>query len=143
MGFTRLSEKIILDSSIKLDNIYFSYNNDENYILKNINLEIKKGSKVGIKGTTGSGKTTLSNIIVGLLDPTKGKLFVNDTLINLQNKSMWQKNIAIIPQNIFLNDVSIAENIAIGIDKNKIDLEKVKKVSRQSQISKLNILAGW
>jgi len=130
-----LSEKIILDSSIKLDNIYFSYNNDENYILKNISLEIKKGSKVGIKGTTGSGKSTLSNIIVGLLDPTKGKLFVNDTLINLQNKSMWQKNIAIIPQNIFLNDVSIAENIAIGIEKDKIDLEKVKNVSRQAQIS--------
>ena len=130
-----LSEKIILDSSIKLENIYFSYNNDENYILKNISLEIKKGSKVGIKGTTGSGKSTLSNIIVGLLDPTKGKLFVNDTLINHQNKSMWQKNIAIIPQNIFLNDVSIAENIAIGIDKDKIDLEKVKNVSRQAQIS--------
>ena len=130
-----LSDKIILDSSIKLDNIYFSYNNDENYILKNISLEIKKGSKVGIKGTTGSGKSTLSNIIVGLLDPTKGKLFVNDTLINLQNKSMWQKNIAIIPQNIFLNDVSIAENIAIGIEKDKIDLEKVKNVSRQAQIS--------
>ena len=130
-----LSEKIILDSSIKLDNIYFSYNNDENYILKNISLEIKKGSKVGIKGTTGSGKSTLSNIIVGLLDPTKGKLFVNDTLINLQNKSIWQKNIAIIPQDIFLNDVSIAENIAIGIEKDKIDLEKVKNVSRQAQIS--------
>ena len=132
-----LSEKIILDSSIKLDNIYFSYNNDENYILKNISLEIKKGSKVGIKGTTGSGKSTLSNIIVGLLDPTKGKLFVNDTLINLQNKSMWQKNIAIIPQNIFLNDVSIAENIAIGIEKDKIDLEKIKNVARQAQISDL------
>ena len=130
-----LSEKIILNSSIKLDNVYFSYNNDENYILKNISLEIKKGSKIGIKGTTGSGKSTLGNIIVGLLDPTKGKLFVNDILINSKNKSMWQKNIAIIPQNIFLNDVSIAENIAIGIEKDKIDLEKVKNVSRQAQIS--------
>ena len=132
-----LSEKIILDSSIKLDNIYFSYNNDENYILKNISLEIKKGSKVGIKGTTGSGKSTLSNIIVGLLDPTKGKLIVDDILINSQNKSAWQKNIAIVPQNIFLNDVSIAENIAIGIEKDKIDLEKIKNVARQAQISDL------
>ena len=132
-----LSEKIILDSSIKLDNIYFSYNNDENYILKNISLEIKKGSKVGIKGATGSGKSTLSNIIVGLLDPTKGKLIVDDILINSQNKSAWQKNIAIVPQNIFLNDVSIAENIAIGIEKDKIDLEKIKNVARQAQISDL------
>ena len=128
------SEKIFLKKSIKLNNIHFSYNKNKNWILKNINLEIKKGSKVGIKGTTGSGKSTLGNIIIGLLDPTKGQLFVDDILINSQNKLAWQKNISIVPQNIFLNDVSIAENIAIGIEPKEINLEKVKNVARQAQM---------
>ena len=128
------SEKIFLKKSIKLNNVYFSYNKKNNWILKNINLEIKKGTKVGIKGTTGSGKSTLGNIIIGLLDPTKGQLFVDDILINSQNKLAWQKNISIIPQNIFLNDVSIAENIAIGVNPKEINLEKVKNVAKQAQI---------
>ena len=128
------SEKIFLKKSIKLNNVYFSYNKKNNWILKNINLEIKKGSKVGIKGTTGSGKSTLGNIIIGLLDPTKGQLFVDDILINSQNKLAWQKNISIIPQNIFLNDISIAENIAIGIEPKEINLEKVKNAARQAQL---------
>ena len=129
-----LLEKVFLKKKIKLNNVYFSYNKENNWILDNINLEIKKGSKVGIKGTTGSGKSTLGNIIIGLLDPTKGQLFVDDILINSQNKSSWHKNISIIPQNIFLNDVSIAENIAIGDDPKEIDLEKVKNAARQAQI---------
>ena len=129
-------EKITFNDSIKLKNVNFSFNNDENFILENINLDIKKGSKVGIKGTTGSGKSTLGGIIIGLLEPTKGKLLVDGIEINSQNKLSWYKHISIIPQNIFLNDVSILENIAIGIeDKNKIDLEKVKKVARQAHIS--------
>ena len=129
-----LLEKVFLKKKIKLNNVYFSYNKENNWILNNINLEIKKGSKVGIKGTTGSGKSTLGNIIIGLLNPTKGQLFVDDILINSQNKSSWYKNISIIPQNIFLNDVSIAENIAIGVDPKEIDLEKVKNAARQAQI---------
>jgi ABC-type multidrug transport system fused ATPase/permease subunit len=76
----------------------------------------------------------LGNIIIGLLDPTKGQLFIDDILINSQNKSSWYKSISIIPQNIFLNDVSIAENIAIGIDPKEIDLEKVKNAAKQAQI---------
>ena len=76
----------------------------------------------------------MGNIIIGLLDPTKGQLFVDDILINSQNKIAWQKNISIIPQNIFLNDVSIAENIAIGVNSKEINLEKVKNAARQAQI---------
>ena len=128
------NEKIFLKKSIKLNNVYFSYNEKKNWILKNINLEIKKGSKVGVKGTTGSGKSTLGNIIIGLLDPTKGELFIDDVLINLKNKKSWQKNISIIPQNIFLNDVSFAENIAIGVNPDEINLEKVKESAKKARI---------
>jgi len=129
------SEKILLKNFIKLNNVSFSYNDNKNQILKNINLEIKKGSKVGIKGTTGSGKSTLGNILISLLNPTQGQLYIDDVLINHQNKLAWQKNIAIVPQNVFLNDVSIAENIAIGIEPKDIDLEKVRKFAKLAQIN--------
>ena len=128
------SGKLFLKKTIKLENINFSYNKKTNFILKNINLEIKKGSKVGIKGATGSGKSTLGNIIIGLLEPTEGQLLIDDILINSQNKSAWQKNISIIPQTIFMNDSTIAENIAIGIEPKYINLEKVKKAAKEAHI---------
>ena len=129
---SQFTDKIFLKKTIKIKNVYFSYNGRNNWILEDINLDIKKGSMVGIKGTTGSGKSTLGNIIIGLLDPTKGQLFIDDVKINSQNKSAWYKNISIIPQNIFLNDVSIAENIAIGVDPEEINQDKVKEVARQT-----------
>jgi len=128
------SKKISLEKSIILKNIYFSYNNNKNWLLQNINLEINKGNKVGIKGTTGSGKSTLGNIIIGLLEPSQGQLIVDNQKINNQNIRAWQENISVIPQNIFLNDVTIAENIAIGIEPNKINLEKVKNAAKQAHI---------
>jgi ATP-binding cassette subfamily B protein len=128
------SGKIFLKKSIKLKNICFSYDKKNKFILKNINLEIKKGSKVGIKGATGSGKSTLGNIIIGLLDPTEGQLFIDDILINSQNKFAWQKNVSLIPQNVFMDDSTIAENIAIGIDPKEINLEKVKNAAKQAHI---------
>ena len=134
-AIVNFSKKLDFKKSIKLNNVYFSYNKDNRWILKNINLEIKKGSMVGIKGSTGSGKSTLGNLIIGLLDPTEGQIFVDDILINSQNKISWQKNFSIIPQKIFLHDVSIAENIAIGIEPNKINLEKVKSAAKQARIS--------
>ena len=128
------SEKIFLKKSIKLKNICFSYDKKNKFILKNIDLEIKKGSKVGIKGATGSGKSTLGNIIIGLLDPTEGQLFIDDILINSQNKFAWQKNVSLIPQNVFMDDSTIAENIAIGIEPKEINLEKVKNAAKQAHI---------
>jgi ATP-binding cassette subfamily B protein len=128
------SGKIFLKKSIKLKNICFSYDKKNKFILKNINLEIKKGSKVGIKGATGSGKSTLGNIIIGLLDPTEGQLFIDDILINSQNKFAWQKNVSLISQNVFMDDSTIAENIAIGIESKDINLEKVKNAAKQAHI---------
>ncbi len=129
-----LNEKITLKESIKLKNVNFSFNPSQKLILKNINLEIKKGDKIGIKGTTGSGKTTLGHLIVGLLNPTDGQLIIDDVVINDQNKNSWYKNISVIPQVIFLNDVSIAQNIAIGIDPKDIDMKKIKEVAKQAHL---------
>ena len=129
------NETITLKDSIKLKNINFSYDPNQKLILKNINLEIKKGSNVGIKGTTGSGKTTLGHLIVGLLNPTNGQLIIDDIIINDQNKNSWQKNISIIPQTTFLHDVSITENIAIGVELKNINMDKIKSAVKLAQMS--------
>jgi ABC-type bacteriocin/lantibiotic exporter with double-glycine peptidase domain len=102
--------------------------------LNNINLEIKKGDKIAIKGETGSGKSTLTNIISGLLIASEGKILIDGVLINKENMNNWQKNISIVPQTIFLNDSSILENIAIAKNLDEIDVEKVKRCANIAQI---------
>jgi len=119
-----------INKSIIFKGIYFKYSNARDAALKNIDLNIKAYSKVGIIGTTGSGKTTMVDIILGLLDPTEGTLHVDDKLITARNKRSWQKNIGYVPQQIYLTDTSIAENIAFGVDLENIDFNAVEKAAR-------------
>ena len=92
---------------IKIEKIKYQYSKDLPFILNNVNFEINKGDKIAIKGKTGTGKSTLINIILGLLNPTEGKLIVDDIEINEDNQIAWQKNIAIVPQSVFLNNATI------------------------------------
>ncbi len=125
---------------LELKNIQFRYGNESPLVLENLNLKIHKGEKIGIIGKTGCGKSTVINIINGLLKPNLGEVLIND--LNLySNKNLdcnliqsWQKNIIYVPQNIFLSDCSIAENIALGKTRDEIDFEKIKKVSKISQL---------
>jgi len=125
-------EKLEFNKKIKLQNIYYKYPNSKHYVLNNVSLEIKKGQKVGFIGKTGSGKSTLLDIIMGLLLPHKGEMYVDDINITKRNIAKWQKNIAHVPQVIFLSDASIAENIAFGIPKNEIDMERVKRAAKMA-----------
>ena len=120
--------------SIKLENLSYQYDKNSPKVLNNINLEIKKGDKIAIKGETGSGKSTLTNIISGLLIASEGKILIDGVLINKENMNNWQKNISIVPQTIFLNDSSILENIAIAKNLDEIDVEKVKRCANIAQI---------
>jgi len=129
-------EQMNFKESIVIKNLSFKYDKNHPNILNNINLRINKGEKISIKGQTGSGKSTLANIISGLLDPLSGEILVDDTLIDKTNKKNWQKNISIVPQTIFLNDTSILENIAIGIEPGQIDVDKVKLTAKFAQIDK-------
>ena len=129
-----IQDKLTFKNSIILKDISYKYANSKDYVLNNIFLEIKKSQKVGFIGQTGSGKSTLLDIIMGLLYPQKGEIFIDDIPINQQNISKWQKNIANVPQTIFLSDTSIAENIAFGIPKDKIDLKRVKEVAQMASL---------
>lgn len=122
--------QISFNQGIKMKNIYFSYPNDSKYILNNINLFFPSNSISGIIGKTGSGKTTIIDIILGLLEPQKGTLEVGNKIITRNNVGAWQKLIGYVPQQIYLCDDTIASNIAFGVDKSEIDYNIVKKVSR-------------
>jgi ABC-type bacteriocin/lantibiotic exporter with double-glycine peptidase domain len=132
--FESTYDPINFEKSIKTENLSFQYDKNLPNVLSNISLQINKGEKVLIKGETGSGKSTLANIISGLLDPSKGKIIIDDNEIKPSNKKGWQKNIAIVPQTVFLTDSTILENIAIAINLNEINIDKAKQSAKFAQI---------
>jgi len=132
-----LPEPIPFAKEIKLNNLNFRYSEDSPWVLKNVNLSLKKGSRIGFMGITGSGKSTLLDIVMGLLPATEGGLMIDNQTINNQNRRAWQAHIAHVPQNIYLSDSTIEENIAFGIEKELIDHQRVKKAAQQAQIAEL------
>ncbi|MCG3674637.1 ABC transporter ATP-binding protein [Aliarcobacter butzleri] len=125
---------MFLKKSLELKNINFYYHNCSKPSLININFKIKANTTVGIIGKTGAGKSTLIDLMLGLLSPSSGEIKIDDTVLNNENIRMWQNSIGYVSQNIFLADDTIASNIAFGIEKNNIDFEQVKKVSEMAQI---------
>ena len=127
---------IDFNNDVNLINVSFSYQTaSEIIVLKNINLSIKKGERVGIIGQTGEGKSTLLDIIMGLLMPTSGSILIDHEALTKENQQHWQKQVAHVPQNIFLQDISILENIAFGRSIEEINLDKVKEAASNAQIS--------
>jgi len=120
---------------ISLENMSFRYSNSGDWILNGINLTIHKGSRVGFIGSTGSGKSTMFDLIMVLLDPTDGIITVDGKRINDKLKRAWQRTIVHVPQNIFLSDATISENIAFGVPPNQIDNFRVRKSAAKAQIA--------
>lgn len=128
--------EINFEKSITLVDVSYRYTPELDYVLRNIDLKITKGSRIGIIGKTGGGKSTLLDIVMGLLAPTNGFLLVDDNIINDENRRVWQDQFAHVPQNIFLSDNSIAENIALGVRFEEIDFQRVKVAAAQAQLSR-------
>ena len=141
---------IKIEQDINLNSIYFRYSDSSPWILEDFNLCISKGQRIGIVGHTGSGKSTLIDILMGLLQPSRGEISVDGKIIHEDFISQWQSNIAHVPQAIFLADVSITENIAFGTPVELIDMSRVEEACRQSELidfintcpSGLNTLVG-
>ncbi len=129
-----LTEPILFKSAIKLVDVNFSYKSSNQNILQNLNLNINKGDRIGIVGLTGSGKSTLIDIIMGLLTPISGQLLVDDTAVKKHNVKGWHVHIAHVPQSIYISDASIAENIAFGLDKKDINFDRVREAAKKAQL---------
>jgi ATP-binding cassette, subfamily B, bacterial PglK len=129
-----LKQSINFKNSISLREISFKYSNDTPWIVNNFSIDILAGTSIGFIGSTGSGKSTLMDLIMTLLTPSKGKILIDNVEITSENYRNWQANIAHIPQTIFLNDATILENIAFGVPIEKIDKALVRKVAKQAQI---------
>ena len=122
------------ERSIRFEQVSFQYIESAPLVLRDINLDIPKGSRVGFMGTTGSGKSTLLDIVMGLLQPTTGILAIDGIPITASNQRTWQAHVAHVPQAIFLADTSIRENIAFGLPSDQIDFDRVKQAAHQAQI---------
>lgn len=128
-------EPLLLKESICLEQVNFTYENSDQIVIKQLDLRIKQGETVAFVGTTGSGKTTLVDIIVGLLTPQTGKLIVDDQEINKANLINWRASIAYVPQQVFLFDDTILRNIVIG-DPAEVDQARLVEVAMLADIHK-------
>jgi ATP-binding cassette, subfamily B, bacterial PglK len=119
---------------IRLDEVSFRYAPDGPWALRGISLRIPARAAVGIVGVNGSGKTTLVDVIVGLLVPSEGRVEIDGSALDEANRAVWQSRIAYVPQNMFLLDSSIAQNIALGIPAANIDRHRLLEAARLAQL---------
>ncbi len=132
--YSNNSNSIDLQSKISLKDISYTYPEAHKQTLKDISLTIDAGTKIGVVGSTGSGKTTLVDLIIGLLDAQYGTMTIDDIVIQEHNKREWQRIIGYVPQNIYLADDTVKANIAFGIDSKEIDQEAVERASKLANL---------
>ncbi len=129
------SDPLQLAHGITLHKLGFRYRKDTPDVIRQLSLHIPRGSRVGFIGKTGSGKTTLIDLIMGLLEPTSGSIKIDGVPITSSNRRAWQACIAHVPQSIYLADATIAENIAFGVDPSQIDQLRVREAAQQAQLA--------
>ena len=120
---------------ISLQNVVYQYPSGHEAVIRDVSLTIRRNTTVGICGQTGAGKSTLVDVIIGLIRPKEGLLLVNGICVDESNVEEWYRHIGYVPQENYLLDASIAENVAIGFAKNNIDLERVSRACRQANIA--------
>jgi ATP-binding cassette subfamily B protein len=125
---------IEFEKSIELKKIFFKYPDRADWALNDISLSIKAGSRIGIVGTTGSGKSTLMDVIMGLLEPQQGTFLVDGVELDFNSIYSWRSNIAHVPQLIYLIEGSILENIVFGVRLSEFDIPRAMQAAKQAQL---------
>lgn len=130
-----LPKPIEFSKEIRFEKVFFRYGNEGAWILNDLSFLIPKGSRIGFAGKTGSGKSTMLDLFMRLLEPTQGHIAVDGCVLAEENSRAWQLAIAHVPQHIYLSDATIAENIAFGVKPNQIDFALVKDAAKQAQLA--------
>lgn len=139
-------EAVPFSDSITFDSVHFRYAREQGDVLRDINLRIRKGARVGFIGTTGSGKSTLMDIAMGLLEPSHGRVLVDGQALTSATLRNWRSRIAHVPQSIYLADASIAENIAFGAaNRSEIDIHRVAAAAEKAKLAEFigSLPAGY
>ena len=126
---------LLFQKAIQFSGVCFRYTDDAPWVLDGLSLVIAKGTRVGIVGSTGSGKSTTLDLLMGLLIPTEGQLLVDAQPLSGNRVRAWQQTIAHVPQSIYLADTTLANNIAFGVPPNTINMDRVQQAARQAQIA--------
>lgn len=127
--------EVRLRSSVRLKNVVYTYPQERRPCLCDVSVELGAGQSIGLVGSTGSGKSTLIDVIMGLLEPHSGDIFIDGNELTNQTVSAWQRRIGYVPQDIFLADASVLENIALGVERKQIDVERVRECAEVAQIA--------
>ena len=128
-------EALDFRESIRFRDVSFRYAADGPWILERFNLSIPRGARVGFVGSTGGGKSTMMDLLMGLLTPTEGEILVDGEPIHGARTRAWQRAVVHVPQSIYLADATMAENIAFGVPRHAIDLARVRAAARRAQIA--------
>jgi len=126
---------LAFDTDIRFDSVDYTYPEAPKPSLENVSLTITKGEAIALVGGSGAGKTTLADILIGLLHPTKGKLLVDGTPIAAENVRAWQRNIGYVPQHVYLGDETLRRNIAFGVPDAEIDDARIEKALAAARLT--------
>ncbi|MBB3189394.1 ABC transporter ATP-binding protein [Halomonas cerina] len=130
-------EQFVPRRAITLDNVVFSYPGTRELALNGVSLEVPANQMIGLVGASGSGKSTVIDVLLGLIDPTSGRIMIDDHPLTPTNRRAWQNTIGFVPQSIYLSDASIRENIAFGLAPEDIDEVSVKRAANMANLDEL------
>lgn len=129
------NERLPLKRAIRLEDVSFHFADaPDREILQGLSLTIRKGERVGIRGESGAGKTTLFNLLLGLYSPTRGAICIDDTPLTAANRRAWQNSVGYVSQSVFLTDSTFAANVALGEEESQIDHERVMQALRAARL---------